>query len=59
MSEAGVTNNLAPLLARLLIVLQIRDVLVQQEIAAIVHGNEGIVIGPDGLTNAIAAKLRR
>lgn len=52
------TDKLAGLLARLLIVLHARGVLAHQEISGIVHGEPGRDIDPDGLTNAIAEKLR-
>jgi len=48
---------LAAMLGRLLILLQIRGLLTDAEVRDIVHGNGG-TIDANGLTNAIAAKLR-
>ena len=51
-------DALAAMLGRLLIVLRMRGVLNEREVNSIVHGDGDVETIANGLTNAIAAKLR-
>jgi hypothetical protein len=46
-------DSLATMLSRLLIVLQIKDLLKEEDVAAVIHGEAG-VLSPDALASQIA-----